>query len=234
MPTLRAISISSLVSIVKVTMPSTSPGFSPASSSAALTASQASCSSLRPDSLENSVWPMPAIAALPASVVASCQALLPSEQADGRGPRNVVAEAVAPGIDLDEPSTVAALGPPVTVPVKRSGSSGNAGTPSRIANFFTIASGPAQSVRNRTHSPLVVRMFMNMLGEPCFLRELGIVVHRHEVAGRDRAGDDDRCGDRDLERGDLVADVDVAPVHGWSAVVMLGSCVGSPSRRSRI
>ena len=67
MPTLRAISISSLESIVKVTMPSTSLGCSPASSSAALTASQASWSSLRPDSFENSVWPMPAIAALPAS-----------------------------------------------------------------------------------------------------------------------------------------------------------------------
>jgi len=58
---------------------------------------------------------------------------------------------------------------PVTLPVKRSGSLGNAGTPNRIDNFVTIASGPAQSVRNRTHSPLVVRMFMNRLGEPCLL-----------------------------------------------------------------
>ncbi len=67
MPTLRATSISSLESIVNVTMPSTSPGDNPASSSAALTASQANCSSLRPDSLENSVWPIPAMAVVPAS-----------------------------------------------------------------------------------------------------------------------------------------------------------------------
>ena len=32
-----------------------------------------------------------------------------------------------------------------------------------------MASGPAQSVRNRTQYPLVVRMFMNRLGEPCLL-----------------------------------------------------------------
>src|SRR5262249_2936920 len=62
---------------------------------------------------------------------------------------------------------------PVTLPVNRIGSLGNDGTPNRIASFFTIVSGPAQSVRNFTHSPLVVRMFMNMLGEPCFLANSG-------------------------------------------------------------
>src|ERR1700704_942990 len=61
----------------------------------------------------------------------------------------------------------------VTLPVNRSGSFGNDGTPNRIASLVTIASGPAQSVRNRTHSPLVVRMFMNMLGEPCFFANSG-------------------------------------------------------------
>src|SRR5215469_14380848 len=44
-------------------MPSTSAGSMPASARAALEASAASCSSLRPEFLENSVWPMPAIAA---------------------------------------------------------------------------------------------------------------------------------------------------------------------------
>src|SRR6185312_10437012 len=61
----------------------------------------------------------------------------------------------------------------VTLPVNRSGSFGNAGTPNRIASLVTIASGPAQSVRKRVHSPLVVRMFMNMLGDPCFLANSG-------------------------------------------------------------
>ena len=68
MPTLRAMSISSLESMVNVTMPSTSLGARPASSSAALTASHANCSSLRPDSFENSVWPIPTMAAAPGSV----------------------------------------------------------------------------------------------------------------------------------------------------------------------
>src|ERR1700735_3147494 len=67
MPTVRATAISSLESMVNVTMPSTSLGDSPASSSAALTDSHANCSSLRPDSLENSVWPIPAMAVVPAS-----------------------------------------------------------------------------------------------------------------------------------------------------------------------
>src|SRR5579871_5929036 len=49
--------------MVKVIMPSTSDGWMPASSSAALEHSAASCSSLRPEALENSVAPMPAMAA---------------------------------------------------------------------------------------------------------------------------------------------------------------------------
>ena len=65
MPVRRAISISGLVSVVKVTMPSTSDGSMPASSRARIVASQASCSSERPESLENSVAPMPATAVVP-------------------------------------------------------------------------------------------------------------------------------------------------------------------------
>ena len=65
MPRLRAISISGLVSELKVPMPSTSDGSMPASRRARSTASTASRSSLRPDALENSVAPMPAMAVLP-------------------------------------------------------------------------------------------------------------------------------------------------------------------------
>jgi hypothetical protein len=53
---------------MNVEMPSTSDGRRPASASAAITASQASRSSLRPESFENSVAPMPAIAVAPANV----------------------------------------------------------------------------------------------------------------------------------------------------------------------
>ena len=74
MPSSRATAISALLSMVNVTRPSTSAGASPASSSAARTASAASRSSLRPESLENSVAPMPAMAAVPSgsAVMAGC------------------------------------------------------------------------------------------------------------------------------------------------------------------
>src|SRR3954447_13750098 len=65
MPSSRARAISELLSIVKVTSPSTSSAASPASASAARVASAESWSSERPDSLENSVAPIPATAATP-------------------------------------------------------------------------------------------------------------------------------------------------------------------------
>src|SRR5438309_1215328 len=97
MPTLRAISISSLLSMVNVTMPSTSAGARPASSRAAFTASVAMRISVRPESLENSVAPMPATAAFPAS-----EPFLPTCQLESDGSDHVVAHAVgAPDLDLD-------------------------------------------------------------------------------------------------------------------------------------
>ncbi len=65
MPRLREMSMSGLVSELNVTMPCTSDGAMPASASAAATASTASRSSERPESLENSVAPMPAMAVAP-------------------------------------------------------------------------------------------------------------------------------------------------------------------------
>src|SRR5262245_43320157 len=99
MPTARAASISSVVSSVKVVMPSTSDGFSPASASAALIASAVSWSSERPEFFENSVWPMPTIAASLLSVVGIGSALRPRQGDDHRA-RDVVAPGVPPG-DLD-------------------------------------------------------------------------------------------------------------------------------------
>src|SRR3954454_19972946 len=75
MPSPRMISLSGFVSIVNVDSPSTSLGSTPASAHAATHASNASCSSLRPESLENSVAPIPTIAAPPAY---ECLTLLPS------------------------------------------------------------------------------------------------------------------------------------------------------------
>ena len=94
MPTLRATWISALVSAVKVTMPSTSAGSSPASAMAAVTASQASWSSLRPDALENSVAPMPTIAAAPA--MSAAHTAPPRTSGSSTTPTDVGAEAVAP------------------------------------------------------------------------------------------------------------------------------------------
>ncbi len=63
-PSSRATAISALASMANVTMPSTSDGDRPASASAAREHSAASASSLRPESFENSVAPIPTIAAL--------------------------------------------------------------------------------------------------------------------------------------------------------------------------
>jgi len=68
MPKLRAMSMSGLVSELNVTMPCTSSGAMEASSRAVATASTARRSSERPDSLENSVAPIPAMATRPAKV----------------------------------------------------------------------------------------------------------------------------------------------------------------------
>ena len=67
MPRLRAMSMSGLVSELNVTMPCTSAGARPASFSARSTASTARRSSERPEALENSVAPMPAMATRPAN-----------------------------------------------------------------------------------------------------------------------------------------------------------------------
>ena len=91
MPVARATATSVLESIVKVTMPSTSAGVSPASSSASSTASEASRSSLRPEFLEKSVAPIPTIAALPDSSPGI--SVTPDRQR--RVGDDVVAEAVA-------------------------------------------------------------------------------------------------------------------------------------------
>src|SRR5947209_10600051 len=76
-------------SIVNVTMPSTSSGVRPASSSASRTASAASRSSLRPEFLEKSVAPMPTIAALPDS-----SPLIGTPDGQGRVRDDVIAKAV--------------------------------------------------------------------------------------------------------------------------------------------
>src|SRR5262245_12351090 len=68
-PTARATSISSLVSIMKVVRPSMSEGLSPASRMALRTASHASESSETPEFLEYFVWPMPTMAASSLRVV---------------------------------------------------------------------------------------------------------------------------------------------------------------------
>ena len=194
MPRLRATSISSLVSIVNVTSPSTSAASSPASSSAASTASHASCSSVRPDSFENSVWPMPAIAARPAS-----------------RPRH--------GAIRPERSSVAV--PPTCSPssfIARNSTSTIASSPSPLDRGH-VAGVRQRVAREHRHAeadrePLDHRVGPGPVGEEAaavagvgedvhedvgralLVRVVAVVVHRHEVARRDRAGDDHASASR--------------------------------------
>ena len=78
MPAARATATSVLVSIVNVVSPSTSDGLRPASSNASNTASAASRSSLRPESFEKSVAPMPTMAARPDNITHSPSSAWPS------------------------------------------------------------------------------------------------------------------------------------------------------------
>ena len=73
-PAQRMTDSSSFTSMAKVTAPSMSAGLRPASATAAATASPASCSSLRPECLENSVWPMPTMAVSRASALTATTA----------------------------------------------------------------------------------------------------------------------------------------------------------------
>src|SRR5258708_3926195 len=96
MPKLRATSISGLVSWEKVTIPSTSSGRNPASAMAAAQASTARRISLRPELLENSVAPIPAMAAWSLSRLASLMAPAAHRENQPHRARHVVAEAVGP------------------------------------------------------------------------------------------------------------------------------------------
>src|SRR6516225_2788581 len=89
-PRLRMRSFSGLVSMVKVESPLTSCGATPASSRAAMHASSARRSSLRPELLENSVAPMPAMAVRPANPWLVTRARYPSPSADPQ-----------PGVDVE-------------------------------------------------------------------------------------------------------------------------------------
>ncbi len=116
-------SMSGLVSELKVTMPCTSEGAIPASSSAAATASTARRSSERPESLENSVAPMPAMAVRPEKAWA-IRRPLPAPRLEGQddadGPADVVTQLVgaADGDRHDAAPPSSARGPfAVTDPV---------------------------------------------------------------------------------------------------------------------
>ena len=88
MPRLRAMSMSGLVSELKLTMPSTSAGSDAGILSARSTASTARRNSERPESLENSVAPMPAIATCAGEAVrahAGPQMLIGQRDDDGAG-----------------------------------------------------------------------------------------------------------------------------------------------------
>ena len=119
--------------MVKVTRPSTSAGRSAASASAARTASAASRSSLRPESLENSVAPMPAMAAFITGFIIGASPIRTVPVTWSPRPHRPVTE-----------TTCSAPSDAVTCPVRVSVSPAWQGTPSRIEMARTTAPG-AQS-----------------------------------------------------------------------------------------
>ena len=111
MPRLRATSISSLVSIVNVTSPSTSAGVQPGVVERGLHRFARELELGAPDSLENSVWPMPAIAARPRQPVGR-HARRPTGKLERRRAADVLAELVHRAqLDLDDALVAVALRP---------------------------------------------------------------------------------------------------------------------------
>ena len=215
MPRERATSISGLVSAEKVTSPSTSAGAMPASSRAAATASTARRSSLRPDSFENSVAPMPADrrwcrrscgAGVRRRSSSRLTGARTARQSSTDGAGHVVAEAVG-AADRHRH-----LAPAVVALGRGGGTRHRAREHHRVAGVVRCAEadrhcvddgapGPAQSVTNRPTNPFVVRMFMKMSGDPRSTASSGVVVDVLVVARRDGGGHDEGAGERDLELG---------------------------------
>ena len=209
MPTLRATSISSFSSTVKVTIPSTSLGVQPGVRSiAALTASQASCISLRPDSFENSVWPIPTMAAFPPK---TAHASTPSSRLSTAVPVTWSPRLLVPlNVTSTRPSpSLARL------------AGDTSGEPQRVVRVSGHAEADGQLLDHRLRSgPVVEELHAQSVGGQDVeedvlgtlrIGEVPVVVDRHVVTRSDGAGDDQRGRDGDVHRSDFVADVDGVP-----------------------
>src|SRR5690606_22980215 len=189
MPVARATAAWVLLSMVNVVRPSTSAGVSPASASAALTASAARRSSLRPDSLEKSVAPMPTTAARRLSGAVACSDIASSGgsvvQGDDRGGGDVVAETVAAG-DRDGQVAAGDLGD-------------GAGHRQGVACVERPAQAPRDRLAGRARARSVGDEALHQAGvgedvdedvlRAALARLVAIVVHVLEIPGGQRGAD---------------------------------------------
>src|SRR5215472_2081319 len=237
MPVARAISTSSVESIANVTMPSTSAGSRPASASAAVTASHARRSSVRPESLENSFAPMPTIAARSRSG----WAIGSGREGHRDGPCHVLPEPVAPDhLDLHLPVVhgghAAAHPHPVSGEVR--GSEPDPDAPDGRVGARPVGDEAADEAvggqdvhEDPRHAPLP--------------RQAHVVMHVLVVAAGDGAGDDERRGHLHDQLGQLLSDPHIAGApagHGAtgrnsgsvrpSASLVTQSSTGMPTRMS--
>ncbi len=186
-------------------MPSTSDGARPASARASRTASQASCSSLRPESLENSVAPMPAMAATP-----------PRRLIGRRPGSSTVTVPVTWSPRLLRPRDghldrgVVDGGDPAGEDHRVAGVVGHAQAHRHLAQAGRGAGpvgdvAPDQSVGGEdVHEDV---------GRALLLGQFVVVVHVLVVARGDGRRDDERAGEGHRELGELVAHVHLAGVE---------------------
>ena len=106
---------------------------------------------------------------------------------------------------------------------------GNTGTPRRIARRWIIASGSGPVGEEAAAVPGVGEDVHEDVGRALLIRVVTIVVHRHEVARRDRAGNDTRRRDFDHHRGQRVTDLH--RVHSVASGTKTGRTT-SPSNAS--
>ena len=208
-------------------MPSTCAGSMPASAIAASHASTARRRSERPESFENSVAPIPTMA--PASSRLACRSLTTAPRHDGStsvtvpltwSPRRVR----APDAHLDDAVGLAGHGP---------------GHRHRVARIVGRTEADLHRLEQRVRAgpvgdvapdePVAGEDVHEDVGRAALVRQPRVVVDVLVVARRDRGGDDQRAGERDRQRRELVADVHVVVARVRRVRVVLTR--GPPSPR---
>src|SRR3954454_2407480 len=225
MPSPRMISLSGLVSIVNVDRPSTWLGSTPGSANAATHASSASWSSLRPESLENSVAPMPTIAARLAYECLTLLSSLGQLEFDGAG--QVGAELVR-GLYADDDASAAGVhGLHAADEGERQVGVGRRTELHPQRSNDGLRPAPVRDVALQVAKRRVD--VEEDVPRALLLSKVAIVMHVLKVPGRERASDDVRRRQRQRPQREAVA---LGDRRGFDGVLPPARCCRTELRQA--